>query len=281
MEGYEVKIKKILNNNVVISDNDRIVMGRGIGFQKNAGASIDEEKIEKTYRLTNDKNSERILELVSEMPFEILKLADEFMDYARETLGKKLQPNSYISLTDHLYTAIERNQKGINIPNFLLWDIKRFFPKEYEVGLHGIQMTKETLNVTLSEDEAGFLALHLVNGEIEENIDVTEMTKLIQEILNVVKYSTGMSFDEQSIYFERFITHLRFFVQRVLKGQIYTQSTEDDELYQVIKRKYMQAYHCVDKIADFLNGKYQYAISIDEKIYLTIHIARIMEVNEN
>ncbi|SKA04740.1 transcriptional antiterminator, BglG family [Pilibacter termitis] len=276
-----MKIKKILNNNVVISDNDRIVMGRGIGFQKNAGASIDEEKIEKTYRLTNDKNSERILELVSEMPFEILKLADEFMDYARETLGKKLQPNSYISLTDHLYTAIERNQKGINIPNFLLWDIKRFFPKEYEVGLHGIQMTKETLNVTLSEDEAGFLALHLVNGEIEENIDVTEMTKLIQEILNVVKYSTGMSFDEQSIYFERFITHLRFFVQRVLKGQIYTQSTEDDELYQVIKRKYMQAYHCVDKIADFLNGKYQYAISIDEKIYLTIHIARIMEVNEN
>jgi beta-glucoside operon transcriptional antiterminator len=51
----------------------------------------------------------------------------------------------------------------------------------------------------------------------------------------------------------------------------------DDELLLIIQRKYQNAYKCVGKIADFILEKYQYEMTNDEKLYLTIHIARLVQ----
>ena len=51
-----MQIEKILNNNVVQAmDNDveYIVMGKGLGFQKKVGETVDKEKVEKTFVLEN------------------------------------------------------------------------------------------------------------------------------------------------------------------------------------------------------------------------------------
>ncbi|VUX06371.1 Transcription antiterminator LicT [Streptococcus vestibularis] len=51
-----MQIEKILNNNVVQAmDNDveYIVMGKGLGFQKKVGETVDKEKIEKIFVLEN------------------------------------------------------------------------------------------------------------------------------------------------------------------------------------------------------------------------------------
>ncbi len=50
-------IEKVLNNNVVVvreNDVEKIVMGRGLAFQK-AGDEFDEDLIDKTFILTNQK----------------------------------------------------------------------------------------------------------------------------------------------------------------------------------------------------------------------------------
>ena len=41
-----------------------------------------------------------------------------------------------------MYTALERKKQGIAIKNLLLWDIKRFFPEEYEVGVNALKMVQ-------------------------------------------------------------------------------------------------------------------------------------------
>lgn len=50
-----MKIAKILNNNVVITLDDRheetVVMGKGIGFKKKPGDTLDESLIEKVFTL--------------------------------------------------------------------------------------------------------------------------------------------------------------------------------------------------------------------------------------
>ncbi len=55
-----MKIHKILNNNVVctIKENNSeiILMGRGLGFQKKVGDTIDESKIEKNIRFRNKRS---------------------------------------------------------------------------------------------------------------------------------------------------------------------------------------------------------------------------------
>ncbi|EOL48987.1 BglG family transcription antiterminator LicT [Enterococcus caccae] len=276
-------IQKILNNNVVITLDDhkqeQIIMGRGIAFKKKVGDFIPEEVIDQVFRLANQDTSLKFQELLGDLPMEVMQLSDEIIKYAKTKLGRKLNDTIFISLTDHLHTALERIRQGIEIKNFLLWDIKRFFSDEYFIGLKAIEMVREKFDVQLPEDEAGFIALHLVNAEMDEEVgNVYELTKIMQEITNIVKYHFKMTFNEDSVYFYRFSTHLKFFAYRLLNHKEF-HDEDDGELYEVIKKKYCNAYNCVNKIADFLMEGYSYCISNEEKMYLIIHIARVVQTN--
>lgn len=209
-------IQKILNNNVVITldanDQEQIVMGRGIAFKRKIGDTISEEQIDQVFRLANQDTSLKFQELLGELPLEVMQLSDEVIKYAKTKLGRKLNDTIFISLTDHLHTALERVKQGIEVKNFLLWDIKRFFPDEFFIGNKALEMVKEKFDVQLPEDEAGFIALHLVNAGMDEEVgNVYELTKIMQEITNIVKYHFKVTFNEDSVYFYRFSTHLKFF----------------------------------------------------------------------
>ncbi|RBR89031.1 PRD domain-containing protein [Enterococcus faecalis] len=141
-------------------------------------------------------------------------------------------------------------------------------------------MVQKRVGMELSTDEAGFIALHLVNAEMEEEVgNIYELTKLMQEITNIVKYYFKVSFDEDSVYFYRFSTHLKFFCYRLLHQREVVEN-DDEELYAVIKKKYLNAYRCVEKISLYLNENYDYQVSNEERLYLTIHIARIVQTTE-
>lgn len=163
-------INKVINNNIVsvIENNtEKIVMGRGLGFNKRPGNSIDHDKIEKIFVMNNEKHSHKFKELIVDIPLEHMLLGDEIISYAKQNLGKKLSDLLYISLIDHIHTSIERSKENIFIKNDLLWDIKRFYPDEYKIGEFAINLIKERFNVILPADEAGFIALHLVNASQE------------------------------------------------------------------------------------------------------------------
>ena len=74
--------------------------------------------------------------------------------------------------------------------NQLVWEIRRFYPEEYQVAKKSIAIVNDALNISLSEDEASFIALHIINAEIngKELQSVIEMTKLIKDICNIVQY---------------------------------------------------------------------------------------------
>ncbi len=276
-----MKIVKILNNNVVLTkdekDNEIIVSGRGLAFQKKCGDFIEEEKIDKRYRLSDSSASQRFQELLMDVPVTYLELATKIIDEAKAELSAPLNDSVYISITDHLYTAIQRVKKGIRLRNLLLWDIKRFFPDEFAIGQKAVAMIKKRYRLDLGEDEAGNIALHLVNAQTEtEHQDVYEMTELMQEIIQIASYYFKTRFDEESVYFYRFTTHLRFFASRIMSGKQYRDET-DEELLLIIQRKYRNAYHCVLKIQQFITEKYHYVMSNDEKLYLTIHLARLVQ----
>lgn len=127
-----MKIIKVLNNNVVIttdqSQNEIIVMGRGIAFKKKVGDEISSETVDKVYRLENQTILSQFQELLADLPLEYLELSNEIIEYARRELSSPINDSIYISLTDHMHCAIERSKKGMTVKNVLLWDIKRFSP---------------------------------------------------------------------------------------------------------------------------------------------------------
>lgn len=272
-------IDKILNNNVVVvreENVEKIVMGRGLAYKKKVGDEFDGELVDKVFMLSSPEAKNKFQEMIVNIPLEHVALGEELICYAEKEIGKKLNEMIYISLVDHIYASIMRFLEGIEVKNALLWDIRRFYPKEFSIGLHGLDMIEERHKVRLPEDEAGFIALHLVNAEMDAQSTqgMYKITKIMQEISNIVKYRFRLDFDEDSVYYYRFITHLKFFAQRLVSGKIY--EDDGDDLLETVKEKYVNSYQCVCTIADFIRNKYHYELSGEEKLYLTIHIERVV-----
>lgn len=275
-----MKITKILNNNVVISEKDKqevIVMGRGIAFNKRAGDDVNEEQVEKVFILEGEDLTSKFKTLISYIPMEYMETSEKIIQYAKLQLGKKLNDSIYISLTDHIHFAIERHNDNLPIKNALLWETKHLYKEEFEIGLEALNMICDQFNVILPEDEAAFIALHIVNAQLNEDMsNIMDMTKVMQDILSIVKYHLKMEFDENSLNYYRFITHLKFFAHRLVKGTHYKNNNEDD-LLNVIKDKYPKAYQCTEKIKRFVEKQYRYELTEEEMLYLTIHIQRVIK----
>ena len=279
-----MEISKVLNNNVAVvieNNEEKIVMGRGICFKKKTGDTIEPEIIDKVFYLQNQEVLSRFKELVVDIPLEYLEIGEEIMDEARLSLGKALNDNIYISMVDHIYTAVVRAKDNILVKNALLWDIQRFYKEEYQIRpyfrqaalLHTEALTCPTS--LLPNDEAGFIALHIVNGQLDEDVhDMYEITKIMQEIENIVRYHFKIEFNEESAYYYRFITHLKFFAQRLVEHK--KQNKQEDDLLEVVQVKYVNAYQCVEKIAMYIKNQYNYELYDEEKLYLTIHIHRVV-----
>lgn len=273
-------IEKIINNNIVLSINDRdqevIVMGKGLGFGKKAGDSIDESLIENSYLNAKEWNFNKLHQLLSTIPIEHIQAANEIISFAKVSLGKKLSENLFLTLTDHIHYAIERFESGLEIKNALLWEIKRFYNHEFLIGKEALAIIRQRLGVDLPEDEAGFIALHIVNAELdmEQISQVSDMTKIIQQILTIIKYNFKKDLDEYSLNYERFVTHLKFFVQR-LYSDVKLDDVENARFIFMLKEKYTEEYACAMKINDYIQREFGRPLEEDELIYLTIHIKRI------
>lgn len=274
-------IKRILTNNAVVIDDEnqqeKIVCGKGIAFKKRPGMEIDEMSINQTFILEGGGEYSRFEQLLKDVPLEYLELSSEIINMAKLEFAKKFKDNVIITLSDHLYVAIKRCREGMTISNPLLWDIKNFYEIEYDIGLRALELIKNKFHIQLPNDEAGFISLHIVNVELDEdNMDhIFQVTKVIQEIMTIVKYHFHAEFDTSNVYYYRFITHLKFFALRLLKDNQFNED-EENELLDVVKDKYCTSYECVLKIKDFLEKKYNYTLQEDEIVYLTIHVHRVV-----
>ncbi|WP_456295878.1 PRD domain-containing protein [Vibrio sp. AK197] len=274
-------VSKVLNNNVLISQdaNQRevVVMGRGIGFQMKVGMEIDANKIEKVFTLASsddDALDARYHELLEEIPLELLAATEQIVELAQQTLSGDLHPSVRISLADHIHFAIERLRTGQVVKNAMLWEIKHLYPAEFDVGLQAIRLLKNASGVTFAEDEAAFIALHLVNAQLNEDMNNTiSVTNLIRDIVQMIKYNLALELDEEGVEFRRLVTHLKFFAHRLIHQS--TISDDDDSLFRSVRDKYPLAFSCVEKISLYINKKFKHAMTSEEMMFLTIHVERV------
>ncbi|WP_462258710.1 BglG family transcription antiterminator LicT [Vagococcus teuberi] len=276
-EVIVIKIIKILNNNAFVSQDDTgnevVVMGVGIAFGKKNGQIVEPSNRYKIFSNINSKIIDRFKNVFSDIPEDYLEITERLIFVMEKEYGKKIDDIIYVSLTEHLHGAVERINKGIEVANPLLMDIKRLFKDEFEVGMLGVKEVNQRFDVAFSEDEAAYIAQHLINGQLDNLVDINDMSKLMQEIINIIKFTFRIEFNEESIYYYRFVTHLKFFAQRVIDKQIY--ASENDDMFDLFKEKYVESYECVVKIDNYLSKNYHYHLNSDEQLYLLLHIEKI------
>ena len=275
-------IEKVINNNIISayekSGAEVIVMGRGIGFKKKQGEVVPVDQISKIFRIKSRTLAEQFKELLANMPLERVRISDEIISHAKDHLKLKLNQSIYVTLTDHINFAIERVSQGIEPQNALLWEIKRFYPQEFQLGIYALELIQDRLDILLPEDEAGFIALHFVNAEYGTDIrDAVKFPDQMQAIVDIVERDLGILLDESSLHYERFMTHIKFLIQRIYRKELL--SSEDRELSLLMQRKYPREYQCSVKVAEYIMQATGSRLSEEEIMYLSVHIRRVSTID--
>lgn len=274
-----MKVLKILNNNFILVENakgqEEIVMGRGLRFKTQVGGELKEEDVERRFVSGRGSYLREYGRMIEEMPLETLEAVQDAVETAGKSLGRPLDSQAFLLLLDHLAYAMERCQKGIVLQNRLLWEVKKFYPKEFEAGRKAVDCLNRSLGLDLPEEEAGNIAFHLVNAQTEDmDMDKTMTSvKTVKDILTVVQFHMKKELDTESLYFSRFVTHLQFFVQRLLEDRMLEE--KDSFLFEQISSQYPEELAAAMKISGYVERTLKKAITREELLYLTIHITRV------
>lgn len=278
-----MKIIKVLNNNSLVAvdseQHESILIGKGLAFGKKPGDQVEPEQAQKRYNLDNNRDNaetRRLIQLIQDIPLETLKLSSRIVDYARNKLDRPISQTIEIAITDHIHYMLIRLEKGVVFEHYFLWEMKRFYPKEYETALEAIHSVNERYQTKIPDSEASFIALHLVNesfgsGNIQE---VLTSTKLIHDILNIIQYHFNVELQTDCFNYQRFITHLKFFSSRIISGEMLNE--REYYLYDFMKMKYKDIFQCAMKIDALLEKEFNKRASQEELAYLMVHIERVL-----
>ncbi len=278
-----MKVTRIINNNVIAAvdeqNHELVLMGNGIGFKRKIGDEVDPARVEKQFTRFDEKQVLNFQRLAREIPYEYMHMTNEIVSYAQISLNKELDESLYIALMDHLNFAINRIRQGILLTNSMLWEIKHYYNHEYRIGTEAIAIIKRYTGIEMPVDEAGFIAMHILNSELDLDMERSKaMTKIIQDVLNIVKYHFNIEIEEESLDYERFVTHLKFFIQRAMhekESRIWEKSLMD-----LIRIQYMDAYECAGKVAAYMERTTPYVVLEEEMVYLTVHIQRLQKASK-
>ncbi|WP_226582057.1 PRD domain-containing protein [Halobacillus litoralis] len=273
-----MRIFKILNNNAVVvydGPQEKIVMGKGLAFQKKRNDIVPKHKIEKIF-LLRDQSSEKFQQLLATVPEKHIEVAERIISYAEGHLEAPLNDHIHIALTDHLSFAIERLEQGYTIQNKLTNEIKFLYKKEFEVGLWAKEEIEKDLGIDIPMDEVAHIALHVHTAKMDTPSmrETLQTATILRDFVEQVEEITGLSIEETSINYQRLITHLRFALNRMEEGNHF--DPIDEDMLELIQVKYKKAYETSKAVSAYLNEEYGIDFPPSEVAYIALHIQRLM-----
>jgi len=276
------RIDRVINNNVigVIENGQEVILtGRGLGFGQHAGGTYDPSRVERRFVLADGRSAAGFTSVISELPYEVLVLSNRIADYLEQELGLTLTSAIQIALADHIQFAIERLASGQRLENTLLWELKSTYRREFTAALHILEMVREATRVVLPIDEAGFVTMHLVNAELTGNLSASIGTATaVQDIVALVRQHLGLAIPADSGAYARFLTHVKFAVQRIEEGTLLAGG--DSRLHDLVRSTDPAAHECAQAVAAYVRDRYAVVLPEEEQLYLMLHISRLRTRDE-
>jgi transcriptional antiterminator len=153
LEGY--KIKKILNNNVVLAtqhNDEKILFSKGIGFTNNIGDIVPNgTKIEKVFSIEDKDNSTKFNKLVSTVDNEIIGISEEIIYMVGKELNEELDEKIHIALADHIAFTLNRLTKNDEIFNPFLVETETLYKKEFEIAKKATSLLEKRTKIEIPE----------------------------------------------------------------------------------------------------------------------------------
>ena len=275
-----MKAIKVFSNNAVSTvmpdGREAILMGRGIGFSKRPGSAVDERRIEKVYYVQNEMQT-KFLQMLQDVRPDVMAAAEEILALA-EREGFYMSNQATLSLIDHISFAIERQEKGVSLPNLLRNETRLLYPKEYALGCRALEIIRQRCRVSLPDDEAGYVALHLVSLSVDRNA-AYGVLKFVGATRDIIREVYGVALDPDSLDAMRLTTHLKFLAQRIQQNTTW-HSDEEDFVYEYLLAQDPRHQAFLDRMDQYVQKALAHTLSKQERFYLLIHLTRILQIDE-
>lgn len=268
----------MLNNNVVVvldeSGRERVLMGRGLGFQLGPDDTVDPAKVEKTFILDEGAQGERELRLLSDVPYPVVEAVTRAVDEAERMLARHLGRHLTIAVIDHVSYVLERLDKGLRIPTSNMPELRVLYPHEFAAAERMAELMSTSLERDLPPEEAVFLTMHVLNATRDEpNGTAALLLRRLQHVVDVVEQRLGIHIDPQSPDYARFILHVQFLLQRLVNRTML--ASNDTSFFEFAKHSYPQSYAIAEDVKSYVLAATGSALTDEEVLYLIVHVERL------
>ncbi|MFF1255083.1 PRD domain-containing protein [Pseudarthrobacter sp. NPDC058329] len=276
-----MEVLRVFNNNVVLARSQAggevILTGRGLGFQMKPGNTVDPDKVVRVFVPEDGRDADNFGALIAAIPPEHLVLADKALEVARAELSAPLSSVAVVGLADHLSFAIKRIRQHIKIEYPLRAEVAHLYPDELRVAQRVLDFVNDHIEESLPNEEAVPIALHLVNaGFASGDLSYTyQMTGVFTQLFEVLEQAYSRPFDRDTVNAARFITHLRYFFVRAHTGRQLSEGAT--RLGTAIRSAYPEAFASAVKLQAVLELRLGEPLTDDEVMYLTLHVARMVD----
>ncbi|WP_027624132.1 glucose PTS transporter transcription antiterminator GlcT [Clostridium lundense] len=273
------RVIKVFNNNVLLvkqNDVEKILFYKGIGFGKHTGDIIPSEtKVDKIFVIENKDNYKNFKELISRTDSNIVGLCEEVISMISDSLGEQLNEKIHVSLTDHISYTIIRLMNNDEIENPFLVETETLYKKEFEIARKAVSMLENRLNITIPDGEIGFITLHIHSARNQGKLSNTlKYTFLCNTIIEFVEDELDIEIDRQSLDYARFLTHIRFAIERILND-----TPIKNDLLPTIKKQYAASYKLAEKVSKIIEDELYLKVVEDETAYISIHMEKFMNLS--
>ena len=116
--------------------------------------------------------------------------------------------------------------------------------------------------------------MHFVTAELGESTpEFNSILTFVQKVSDIARSCLKNEVDEESNSWQRFLTHLSFFAQRIMTHK--ERPDKNAILYEAVAKSFPDAFVSMQKIVDYVQANYSYTVPDDEKTYLMIHLNRL------
>ena len=271
-------VHKVLNNNVVISldesGRERVLMGRGLGFQLKPSDVLDPAKVEKTFVLDQGADGDREKQLLSDVPYPVIEAVGRAVDEAERMLGRQLGRHLTIAVIDHVQYVLERLDQGLRIPTTTMPELRVLYPQEYEAAQRMAGSISTALERELPPEEAVFLTMHILNATRDEpNGTAALLLRRVQHVVDVVQQDLEVHLDTASPDYARFVLHVQFLLQRLVNRAML--SSGDTSFFEFAKRSYPRSFAIAENVKSYVRGATGSDLTDEELLYVIVHVERL------
>lgn len=271
------RITKILNHNTVLALNqednlENLVMGKGVGFGRKPGEQVDFAPDATVYQLSQKCDRGNPRDLVKRIDPLYLNIANAIILDAKNTFGQ-VDTSILIPMADHIAFAAQRIRKNAPIGNPLTQDIKALFPDEFQVARRGGDLILEQTGLRFSDDELGYIALHIHSSlESMQVSQAMQTAGIIRTCVDLVQQAAGVTLDVNSLSYNQLMSHIKYMAARLLKGERLSM-----DVNHIMQQSCPGAFDISQKICRQLEQTLGQQVDEAEIGYLAMHVQRVFD----